>query len=110
MPTIVLRPHYEIIISDEQEEEVLKFIESDDYAITVNGTTITKPSIAYIKPGGYTQPDVHKEIIDPSRRLKTDNRTEEEQHAAARKKAESLREIVKNRDWSKLKHNQKGIK
>ena len=107
MPILVLKDRYEIIITKEQEVEVNNWLDSDDDIIRINSNPISKSVFSYIKPGGYTAVDM-PQPIDRSRRLSADNRPDEEQYQSARQKAETIKDIVKRRDWSKLKKGKRG--
>jgi len=105
---LVLFDRTEIIITKEQAQKVDIFLNSDSKYLRINGYTLTPQAIRLVKPGGYTEVDLPP--IERSHRLQADNRPEEEQYSSARQQAESIKDIVKKRDWSKLKKGKRGSK
>lgn len=94
---IVLRDRSELIVSQKTGENVAKSLQKSlDGYLTINKHLINKRFIDMIKPGGITEADV-REQNDPNKRLKQDNRSDDEQHKAARKKANEIRRKLKKK-------------
>lgn len=108
MPKLILKPYYEILITKEQEQQILEFLGSDDFAITVNGTTFSKSSFSRIEPHGASQVD--SPIVGPGRRLKADNRSDDEQYKAARKASDIARKQLHKRGIVKTSERGSNVK
>lgn len=100
MPTLVLKDHQQVTITTQQENVIVDFLNSDDIALKILGYVLTKYAILYIKPGGQTAAD-----LPPSNapRLKSDNRSDEEQSKSAESIKASIREAMRTRRYDKLK-------
>lgn len=100
---VKLFDHTEIVISQEEGKKLSAVLQrSTDGYVMLHGTLVKKSAISMVKPGGHTEADTLPRV-EHSHRLKRDNRTETVQRAAARAKAESIREIIAKRGLKGLK-------
>lgn len=94
---VVLQDRTELLVSQKTADAIARSLsKSSEGYMTINGELIKKSFIVRIKKGGITEADMPKPN-DPNKRLKSDNRTEEEQWKAGRKASASVREILKKK-------------
>lgn len=87
---VVLFDRSEYVVTQAQGEKLKKSLaDTSSQFVTIQGAMIKKSAIAMVKPGGYTLADMPPQ--HDGKRLKADNRTDEEIHEAARKAAEKVR-------------------
>lgn len=84
----------EIVVSKTEADKIIQSIrKSSDGYITVKGSLIKKSGIAQIKPGGNSQADAVK--LQEKGLIKIeDKRDSKESYDRARKKSESIRELL----------------
>jgi hypothetical protein len=92
---VILFDHREFVVSKDEGEKLTRSLaKGTDGFITLNGAFIKKTAIAYVMQGGVTEADLPKPN-DPSRRIKSDNRSEDEQYQSARKASDIARAKLK---------------
>lgn len=87
---VVLQDRTQLVVDKKTADAIAKSLnKSSDGYLTINGNLIKKTFINMIKQGGITEADYSK--AQNNNLLKSDNRSDEEQYKAARKKAEEIR-------------------
>lgn len=90
---VLLRDRTELIVTKKVASTIAQSLKKSlDGYITINGILVNKRFIDMIKPGGITEADGIPN--EPNRRIRQDNRSEQEQYRAARKKANEIRKKI----------------